>query len=195
MNGDIATSNCILLEQNTYSDEYGTGDPVHAALDDILANDHEFSIRETTMTDEETTTDQIGNQEAGFGHRKVYTASPNKQCAVRVRLTPSKPHQASSVWYADPMRILDGFETEFTFQISDQSRRCYEATDQHFSLNHFKVHSDGWILLLFHITLELHRSRRRWICLCHSRRRRENCSVGWNGSRSRIRRDQKLDCD
>lgn len=46
---------------------------------------------------------------------------------MRLRLTGSKPHQLSSVWYAEPVPIFQGFETGFRFQITDQSKRCTKA--------------------------------------------------------------------
>ena len=54
-------------------------------------------------------------------------------------LTGSRPHQQSAIWYQEPLSVLNGFETQFSFQVSDHSRRCYEATDQHFSGRHYRV--------------------------------------------------------
>eukprot|EP00644_Phytophthora_capsici_P000346 jgi/Phyca11/5095/fgenesh1_pm.PHYCAscaffold_4_\ len=70
-----------------------------------------------------------------LGHRDRFEASEERnRCPVRLRLTASQPHQVSSVWYAQQLPVLQGFETRFTFQITDQSRRCFEVKDQNFGL-------------------------------------------------------------
>ncbi|KUF86656.1 hypothetical protein AM588_10001218 [Phytophthora nicotianae] len=88
-----------------------------------------------------------------LGHRDAFEASEEKlRCPVRLRLTASQPHQVSSVWYAQPLPVLQGFETRFTFQITDQSRRCFEVKDQNFGLHEYRscaVHGgDGFAFVL-----------------------------------------------
>jgi len=87
-----------------------------------------------------------------LGHRDAFVASPTEQCAVRLRLTASQPRQVSSVWYSEPLPVLQGFETRFTFQITDQSRHCFEVRDQNFGTRHYEscmVHGgDGFAFVL-----------------------------------------------
>ncbi|EEY66956.1 uncharacterized protein PITG_17841 [Phytophthora infestans T30-4] len=74
-----------------------------------------------------------------LGHRDVFEASEEKRrCPVRLRLTASQPHQVSSVWYTQQLPVLQGFETRFTFQITDQSKRCFEVKDQNFGLHEYR---------------------------------------------------------
>ncbi|KAG1701996.1 hypothetical protein DVH05_010486 [Phytophthora capsici] len=88
-----------------------------------------------------------------LGHRDRFEASEERnRCPVRLRLTASQPHQVSSVWYAQQLPVLQGFETRFTFQITDQSRRCFEVKDQNFGLREYRscaVHGgDGFAFVL-----------------------------------------------
>ncbi|CAM9680470.1 unnamed protein product, partial [Chrysoparadoxa australica] len=48
------------------------------------------------------------------------------RCPVRARLTPSLPAKTGALWYHVPVPTLQGFETLFTFQITDQSKTCSE---------------------------------------------------------------------
>jgi hypothetical protein len=41
-----------------------------------------------------------------------------------MRLTPQKQFQKGSIWHRNPQRVIDGFSTSFTFQISNPSRKC-----------------------------------------------------------------------
>ncbi|KUF81258.1 hypothetical protein AM587_10006541 [Phytophthora nicotianae] len=99
------------------------------------------------------TSGRIAVETAMLGHRDAFEASEEKlRCPVRLRLTASQPHQVSSVWYAQPLPVLQGFETRFTFQITDQSRRCFEVKDQNFGLHEYRscaVHGgDGFAFVL-----------------------------------------------
>jgi hypothetical protein len=89
---------------------------------------------ETVVTNDHNTSEAIRRQTAGIGHRDAFEKSKEDRCAVRLRLTPSQPRQVSSIWYRERLPVLQGFETRFTFQITDQSRRCYEVKDQNFGV-------------------------------------------------------------
>lgn len=73
-------------------------------------------------------------------------------CAVRSRLTPSGPSKAGSMWFRDTLPVANGFDTYFTFQITDQSKECTTHKDQYFSLVNHKtcnVHGgDGFAFVI-----------------------------------------------
>eukprot|EP01084_Bolivina_argentea_P241902 405946_1 len=56
-----------------------------------------------------------------------------QNCSIQIKLTPSFPGKAGAVWYASPLPVLRGFDTMFSFQVTDQSRVCTERRDPHFS--------------------------------------------------------------
>ncbi len=88
---------------------------------------------------------------AGFIHRSD-TGSAPKECKVRIRLTPSGPSKAGSVWFVDQAPVRNGFDTYFTFQISDHSKQCTLNKDQYFSQRHHltcSVHgADGFAFVI-----------------------------------------------
>ncbi len=88
---------------------------------------------------------------AGFIHRSD-TSTSETECKVRSRLTPSGPSKAGSMWFNDPAPVSNGFDTYFTFQISDHSKQCTQNKDQYFSLSHHltcSVHgADGFAFVL-----------------------------------------------
>jgi len=93
-----------------------------------------------TETDDPGDTGEIGGRgtgraagTAGFGHRDEYAASKKTRCAGRVRLTPSGPSKRGSAWWHMPVPVTTGFETLFTFQVSDHSRECSRHRDPAFS--------------------------------------------------------------
>jgi len=93
-----------------------------------------------TTTDDPATTDLIGGHgtghaagTAGFAHRDDYKPSKSTRCAGRARLNPSGPSKAGSLWYHTPVSVNTGFETVFTFQVSDHSRECSHHKDPAFS--------------------------------------------------------------
>lgn len=45
-----------------------------------------------------------------------------------LRLTPAQMNRAGSVWYRERQPVLRGFETEFSFQLSERSRNCKTTT-------------------------------------------------------------------
>ena len=98
----------------------------------------------------------ISNQEieldqAGFLHRSDALQAP-KSCPVRVRLTPSNPSKIGAVWYRDEAPVLNGFDTHFTFQITDHSKECILVKDQYLSQMSYRtcsVHgADGFAFVI-----------------------------------------------
>lgn len=119
---------------------------------------HEISELTDLTTESFTETNQaIYNQEiesnlAGFLHRGDTVSAPDKECAVRARLTPSNPSKAGAMWYRQEVAVFDGFETYFTFQISDHSKECSIHRDQYFSQFHHRTCSvrgaDGFAFVI-----------------------------------------------
>lgn len=108
---------------------------------------------QTTETENHTTSGRIAKDSAQIGHRDAFVAVPTQQCAVRLRLTASQPNEVASVWYVEPLPVLQGFETRFTFQIADQSRRCFEVKDQHFNVRKYRtcmVHGGDGLAFVLH---------------------------------------------
>lgn len=95
--------------------------------------------------------DETDNPLAGFIHRSDTKPAP-KDCAVRARLTPSGPSKAGSIWFLEPMPVNNGFDTYFTFQITDHSKQCTLNKDQYFSKKHHQtcsVHgADGFAFVI-----------------------------------------------
>lgn len=88
---------------------------------------------------------------AGFIHRSDTISSP-EHCNVRARLTPSGPSKVGSMWMGEPAPVNNGFDTYFTFQVSDHSKQCTLNKDQYFSLTHHRtcsVHGgDGFAFVI-----------------------------------------------
>lgn len=120
----------------------------------VLTEQLEAVRLETRDTENQSTSARIAVESAMLGHRDVFEASEeHRRCPVRLRLTASQPHQVSSVWYAQQLPVLQGFETRFTFQITDQSRRCFEVKDQHFGLHEYQscaVHGGDGLAFVLH---------------------------------------------
>lgn len=153
LNGKAATTSCAPFASTSYSSRAGAGDTREATLEVTLTEQMEAFRLDTRSTENHTTSGRIAVETATLGHRDSFQASEEKlQCPVRLRLTASQPYQASSVWYAQQLPVLQGFETRFTFQISDQSRHCFEVKDQNFGLHEYQscaVHGgDGFGFVL-----------------------------------------------
>jgi len=87
----------------------------------------------------------------GFLHRNDTLPSASN-CSQRIRLTPSGPSKVGVVWYREPRPIANGFDTYFTFQITDHSKHCTSVKDQYFSKRHHVTCSirgaDGFAFIL-----------------------------------------------
>lgn len=91
-----------------------------------------------TETNEAKYNEEIESSLAGFLHRGSTASAPDKECAVRTRLTPSNPSKKGAVWYREQVAVFGGFETYFTYQISDHSKECSIHRDQYFSQFHHR---------------------------------------------------------
>lgn len=91
-------------------------------------------ISESTVnTNQESQNEVTDQQLAGFLHRRGTLSAP-KSCATRIRLTPSGPSKVGAVYFVDPAPVSKGFDTVFTFQVTDHSKQCTVNKDQYFSL-------------------------------------------------------------
>ncbi|GMF55867.1 unnamed protein product [Phytophthora fragariaefolia] len=147
------------FDQTAYSKFSGADDAREATLEVVLTEQQEAVSLETRETENHTASARIAVETAMIGHRDVYQASEEeRQCPMRLRLTASQPNQVSSIWYAQQLPVLQGFETRFTFQITDQSRRCFAVKDQNFGLHEYQscaVHGgDG-----FSFVIQSHQNR------------------------------------
>ncbi|KDO33024.1 hypothetical protein SPRG_01840 [Saprolegnia parasitica CBS 223.65] len=152
LNGNSATTNCARTPISMYSATYATNDLLFAAINVSQTFTLDQVQYESTETSTLSTTAAVAAQSAMFGHRDVYAPSLATECPVRLRLTASQPSQVSSTWFNDPLNVLDGFETRFTFQITDHSKRCLDVKDQNFNTKTYQscfVHGgDGFAFVL-----------------------------------------------
>lgn len=96
--------------------------------------------------------DTIKIYEAVFGHRDEFAVGTDTGCSTRLRLTPSHPSKAGSVFYESRVPILRGFETNFSWQITDQSVECIDHIDKAYSTKQHRscaVHGgDGFAFVI-----------------------------------------------
>lgn len=136
---------------NRYGDYQGNADRFN---EDVLTEIGETTVlisESTVETNEEIRNSETDKTQAGFIHRANTKSAPNR-CAVRVRLTPSGPSKAGSFFFVDPAPVNNGFDTYFTFQVTDHSKECTVSKDQYFSLFSHRtcsVHgADGFAFLI-----------------------------------------------
>ena len=70
------------------------------------------------------------------------------------RLTSSRPFRQGAVWRETPVPVLRGFETGFTFQVTDQSRVCRIVRDKDFSTRQYQsciVHGGDGLAFVMHM--------------------------------------------
>ena len=54
---------------------------------------------------------------------------PARACGPALRLTPSSARQSGAAWYRRKQNVREGFDTQFTFRISNPSLRCDRQDD------------------------------------------------------------------
>eukprot|EP00604_Paraphysomonas_vestita_P000269 CAMPEP_0174826522 /NCGR_PEP_ID=MMETSP1107-20130205/44161_1 /TAXON_ID=36770 /ORGANISM="Paraphysomonas vestita, Strain GFlagA" /LENGTH=407 /DNA_ID=CAMNT_0016059855 /DNA_START=1485 /DNA_END=2705 /DNA_ORIENTATION=- len=54
---------------------------------------------------------------------------PSMSCGPSLRLTPSAARESGSVWYRRKVNVREGFDTTFSFQISNPSMKCDRLDD------------------------------------------------------------------
>ena len=137
--GDSATTNCWDNPLTEYGDVERKADYVYPLQVSDRKETTNFIFEthlDTTSNDLESKV--IDQKVAGFRHRSDTRISPNK-CIQRARLTPSAPSQRGGMWYRDNVPITNGFDTYFTFQISDHSKECVFVKDQYLSSNSYET--------------------------------------------------------
>mmetsp|Transcript_25436 Transcript_25436/g.24326 ORF Transcript_25436/g.24326 Transcript_25436/m.24326 type:complete len:447 (-) Transcript_25436:165-1505(-) len=149
-NGDTGTTNCFDFKPNFYGDVQGKADKFSEILP-VERKETSSTISEVTIETNGRGKNLITKTLAEFGHRNDTISSPTA-CSVRTRLTPSGPSKAGSMWYRESVPVSNGFDTYFTFQISDHSQECTLHKDQYFSLIDYKscsVHGgDGFAFVI-----------------------------------------------
>lgn len=139
---------------NAYGDVQGNAD-LFDSSSEIERGESTALISESTVQTNVATDNQVTQETlAGFLNRNDTQQSPSS-CNVRVRLTPSNPSKKGAMWFADPVQVSNGFDTLFSFQISDHSKQCTLYKDQYLSMTNYRtcsVHgADGFAFVIhFH---------------------------------------------
>ncbi|KAL3757138.1 hypothetical protein ACHAWU_002977 [Discostella pseudostelligera] len=131
-------SSNVVLESNSSSTNNDNGKQSRLYQYGHTATTDVFSTVETTIPQNNSSNDDdIAVRYAVFGHRLEFdidaAITTTEGCNSKLRLTPSHPSKAGSVWYDSRVPVLTGFETVFSWQISDQSVECTEHVDRYFS--------------------------------------------------------------
>ena len=69
--------------------------------------------------------DGIAIQEGVFGHRREFDVGSTTGCSTRLRLTPSHPSKAGSVWYESRVPVVSSFQVRDIVSNEDSRYRCY----------------------------------------------------------------------
>jgi hypothetical protein len=150
-NGAAGTSNCFNNSLNNYGDNQGVSDRFTEEQPKEIGETTAIVSESFVETNVESTNTETTETLAGFIHRNDQKSSP-KSCKVRSRLTPSGPSKAGSMWFIDPAPVVNGFDTFFTFQVSDHSKQCTFNKDQYLSIAHHRtcsVHgADGFAFVI-----------------------------------------------
>jgi len=151
LNGDAGTTNCHDDPLFKYGLLQGKADIFSVYSDPEIGESTDIISSSTTETNIDTFNKETTETLAGFLHLKTTASAPNT-CNTRARLTPSKASTAGSMWYKEDVPVSNGFETFFTFQITDHSKECTLHKDQYFSQKHHKtcsVHgADGFAFVI-----------------------------------------------
>jgi hypothetical protein len=58
-----------------------------------------------------------------------HTRQPDAYCYEKLRLTPPDQFARGAAWHWKPQRLLDGFETIFTFQLGSAAQLCKRVSE------------------------------------------------------------------
>ena len=144
-----------------YSDSHGREGRQPREEDDRLFRREESvsALKESfTETSAEGDAERISSEISSFSHHDEayyggFRNAPTDSCPVRLRLTQSKPFEVGSVWRVAGTDVLNGFETEFTLQITDLSKTCTRVKDTAFSAKLYEscvVHGADGIAFVLH---------------------------------------------
>jgi hypothetical protein len=85
-------------------------------------------------------------------HCVYYSNRRRRYNALACRLTPARPSRVGSVFRMEAQPVQAGFETGFTFQITDQSRECTEVKDRILSTRNYRscrvIGGDGFAFVI-----------------------------------------------
>lgn len=143
------------LPQFAYQERHGTADGIsRGSVPPSEVHTEYAGSRETRTveTDDPATTGAVRDALASFGHRDSYGTAPVGSCDVRARLTPSQPFKRGAIWRQQEAGIARGFDTEFTWQVTEHSRQCLTVKDAAFNGNLYSscaVHgADGFAFVV-----------------------------------------------
>lgn len=143
LNGHATTSDCGQKKTTidagvSSSEENGTTTTLSSNMTLLFIERAEIDGINSRHMVETSTEDEysslIDKREANFGHLDNFASSKATGCPTRLRLTNSYQSQVGSVWYHKRLPVVKGFETSFSFQISDHSRTCSNHIDPSLSL-------------------------------------------------------------
>lgn len=130
--GSAATTSCFDDELKNYGDTHGDADLFNEDVIKEFGETTDSVFESSVETHQQEYNEEIEESQAGFLHRPGTLSAP-KACAVRSRLTPSGPSKAGAMWFRDEVPVSNGFDTFFTFQMSDHSKECTLHKDQYFT--------------------------------------------------------------
>lgn len=149
--GDAGTTNCFVNSVNAYGEKQGLADTFNQEAVKERGENTDLIKESTVETNLALYNAEIEKGQAGFLHRSDTITAPSR-CSVRARLTPSGPSKTGGLWFLNKVPVLNGFDTQFTFQISDHSKECVLVKDQYFSKIHHRtcsVHGgDGFAFVI-----------------------------------------------
>jgi hypothetical protein len=168
LNGAAATTACEvgidLLKETGFHDWNDTADDFGETMGDADAFEDTVYDQQGEASNMQTTrhvgtnvqdsySDSIKDKLSSFGHRDLFDESKTTRCGTRIRLTPSSPAKAGSVFRATRIDVTAGFDTTFEFHISDHSRVCTKHIDPTFGLEHHEscvVHGGDGLAFVLH---------------------------------------------
>lgn len=121
--GDANTSACDDGASYAYASS--------SAVVSRIAIDESASVRRVTALRTLVEGDEEHDSHTVDESRHYHPRAPGR-CPLRARLTPSRPYKAGAVVHERPLPALVGWETGFTFQLTDASRMCTDVTDAAF---------------------------------------------------------------
>ena len=137
LNGDAATSACGDGGPYLYSAVHGVNDGLDTGGQpgEALAEGAATRTVTASLPFGAAASAEAARLLAGFPSRDAFGASPDNStgpCPLRLRLTPSRAFKAASALRLQALPVLGGWETGFTFQLTDPSRQCTQVKDATF---------------------------------------------------------------
>lgn len=130
--GASGTTNCYDNPLNRYGDVQGKADVFNVNTIEQISENTDLIFESSVETNIAVFNKEVEQSLAGYLHRRDTISAPTS-CVERVRLTPSNPSTVGAMWFRDETPVSNGFDTYFTFQISDHSKECTLVKDQYLS--------------------------------------------------------------